>query len=78
MGIQIWTCLICSNVSSMMVKKCRKCGAEKPKLGFIEEEHAKEQKKPAETKKKKKASSLDPLISNDDDKIFVSTMKLKD
>ena len=70
--IQFWQC--CSKNYSGKIKTCRKCGKTQPTYGILDENDqntAHNEKKSRKTLKKSK----DPLISYDEDKLWVSTMK---
>jgi len=64
-----WTC--CNKFYVPGVKACKKCGKPAPEYGIINES-AQRGRKPQTV-----ANSRDPLISKDDDKLFVSTLKMK-
>lgn len=69
---KMWTCPKCKQMSTAKVTHCRKCGTAQPNYGFVDE------KKSNKPKKKKVTKSRDPLISNNEDRLFVSTLKFKD
>lgn len=70
-----WQC--CGKNYAPGVKTCRKCGKSKPVYGIVETA-----KKPTASKKPRNPCDLsrcrDPLISKDENRLFVSTLKMKD
>lgn len=76
MNIDVWTCPNCGRNALKSVKVCRKCKKPKPVFGFVEE--TEKEKQPAKNNPKKKSQySRDPLISSNEDELFVSTLKMK-
>ncbi len=73
MAIQFWKCE-CGKSYAGGVSRCRKCGKVKPTYGIIENKVD----TPKANKKRKPRKSKDPLISYDENKLYVSTLKFID
>jgi hypothetical protein len=76
--MNLWKC--CNKNYSPGVTKCRKCGRERPVYGVIDESSAQDHCRKVRPKvaEKREHTTRDPLISEDDSKLFVSTLKMKD